>query len=535
MKKILLLILLFQIKLFAQEIEISGSSKKDETKSKESSKTSAQGPFPTSITNVVTLEGAINSSEYKVGPGDIFGLSVSSNTPFSMEIIVIPEGSVLIPSVGSIKIDGLTLDKAKQKVINVVKTKYNMSDVNFELLVPRNFIVSVFGEVELPAIYKANATERVNSILAKAKHTKGSNRNIKVIHKNGTETFVDLDLYNTTRNSKYNPYLQDGDVIIVPKKQLEKSFIAIYGEVNFQGTFEYLESDKLRDLFFIAGNVTSTADLSNVEVARWNKNSQKDEIIKLDLLSDQDNYNFKLEDGDRVNVHSIVNPHYNYTVKIEGEISQPGIYPITKEATYLSEIVTRAKGFTKYASLNSSKIYRRQVSNTELEIEKLEGVRGNLAPEDIDYFNTETALRINREIVVVDFKKIFADKITEADVLLKPGDVISIPSTQKNVYVYGQVSKPGYIPLLKSNEVEEYIQFAGGYLENAKEDEIKIIKANTKEWVNPSETTIEDGDYIFVPKEPYRAPKYYFETFRDIAALTTSLATLYLMLQQIGK
>ena len=89
--------------------------------------------------------------------------------------------------------------------------------------------------------------------------------------------------------------------------------------------------------------------------------------------------------------------------------------------------------------------------------------------------------------------------------------------------------------MLSSNKVDDYINFAGGFLENAKSGDIKIIKSSTKEWVDPSETTIEDGDYIFVPKEPYRAPRYYFETFRDIAALTTSLATLYLMVIQIGK
>ena len=525
----------------------ASSNKKDSEISKSATGNSIS-PFTTSLSKPSILEGVINSSEYKVGPGDIFGLSVSSSTPFSIEVIVTPEGSILIPTVGNINIAGLTLEQSKHKISNSVKNKYSMSEVNFVLMVPRIFKVTVIGEIEFPALYNAQATDRVGVIIAHAngekeyvglnpvnKKTNGSTRNIKVIHKSGAETFIDLELYKSTRNTKYNPYLQDGDVIIIPKKQIEKNYLAIYGEVNFQGTYEYLESDNLKNLILIAGDVTSLADLKNVEVTRWNNQIQKDEIIKLDLQSNPENFGFVLKRGDRVNIYSINSTNFNYTVRVDGEVNNPGIYPITKEATYLSEIINRAGGFTKFASMNSSKIARRLVTHSELEVEKLEGIRGNLAPEDIEYFNTETALRINREIVVVDFNDIFKENNKFADVLLKSGDIISIPSIQKNIYIYGQVAKPGYIPLLSSNKVDDYINFAGGFLENAKSGDIKIIKSSTKEWVDPSETTIEDGDYIFVPKEPYRAPRYYFETFRDIAALTTSLATLYLMVIQISK
>ncbi len=546
MKHILFLILFFPIIVMSQGFDAS-SNKKDSEISKSATGNSIS-PFTTSLSKPSILEGVINSSEYKVGPGDIFGLSISSSTPFSIEVIVTPEGSILIPTVGNINIAGLTLEQSKQKIANSVKNKYSMSEVNFVLMVPRIFKVTVIGEVEFPALYNAQATDRVGVIIAHAngekeyvglnpvnKKTNGSTRNIKVIHRSGTEIFIDLELYKSTRNTKYNPYLQDGDVIIIPKKQIGKNYLAIYGEVNFQGTYEYLESDNLKNLILIAGDVSSLADLKNVEVTRWNNQTQKDEIIKLDLQSNPENFGFVLKRGDRVNIFSIISTNFNYTVRVDGEVNNPGIYPITKEATYLSEIINRAGGFTKFASMNSSKIARRLVTHSELEVEKLEGIRGNLAPEDIEYFNTETALRINREIVVVDFNDIFKENNKSADVLLKSGDVISIPSIQKNIYIYGQVAKPGYIPLLSSNKVDDYINFAGGFLENAKSGDIKIIKSSTKEWVDPSETTIEDGDYIFVPKEPYRAPRYYFETFRDIAALTTSLATLYLMVIQIGK
>ncbi|MDA0986936.1 MAG: SLBB domain-containing protein [Bacteroidetes bacterium] len=542
MKKLFLLLIL-PIYLLSQGFEVS---KKSDDNMDKTSTPSSITPFATPLKYQLILDGAINPSEYKIGPGDIFGLSIISSASVTLELVVSPEGTLLLPGIGIFNIDGLFLDQARTKIINLTKKKYAFSDINFVLLIPRTFKVSVLGEVEVPGVYTISATDRVKNIVAKANKdtlnstTKnlfnaGSKRLIKILHKNGTESIADLELYKITFDSKLNPYLHDGDVIIVPKKQLDKNFIAIYGEVNFEGTYEFLESDNLKNLLLMAGSTTHFADLQKVEITRWDNSLQKVEIIKLDLISDPNNFQFQLKRGDRVNINSTTTSQYNYTIKIEGEVNQPGIYPITKESTYLFEIINRAGGFTKYALLNSAKIYRKQVSISNLELEKLESVRSNLAPEDIDYFNTETSLRINREIVVADFKKIFEDKNKSADVLLKSGDVISIPSTQKNIYVYGQVAKPGYLPLLSENNIDTYIEMVGGFLENAKSDEVKIIKANSKEWVDPDETTIEDGDYIFVPKVPYRPSRYYFETFRDIAALTTSLATLYLMIQQIGK
>ncbi|MSP64881.1 MAG: hypothetical protein EXR16_04565, partial [Bacteroidetes bacterium] len=183
MKHILFLILYFPIIVMSQGFDAS-SNKKDSEISKSATGNSIS-PFTTSLSKPSILEGVINSSEYKVGPGDIFGLSVSSSTPFSIEVIVTPEGSILIPTVGNINIAGLTLEQSKHKISNSVKNKYSMSEVNFVLMVPRIFKVTVIGEIEFPALYNAQATDRVSVIIA---------------HANGEKEYVGLNPVNKKTN-----------------------------------------------------------------------------------------------------------------------------------------------------------------------------------------------------------------------------------------------------------------------------------------------------------------------------------------------
>jgi len=60
--------------------------------------------------------------------------------------------------------------------------------------------------------------ERASTLLARAGGipANASKRRISVLHQDGSRTTVDLLLYNLTGDTKYNPYLMDGDLIRVP-------------------------------------------------------------------------------------------------------------------------------------------------------------------------------------------------------------------------------------------------------------------------------------------------------------------------------
>ena len=88
-----------------------------------------------------------------------------------------------------------------------------------------------------------------------------------LLKRNGKVINVDLRKYFATGDDKYNPYLLEGDWIVVQRRDLS-SFVAIYGAVNKPGAYEFVQGDKLTDIVEIAGGTIESADLENVEIIR---------------------------------------------------------------------------------------------------------------------------------------------------------------------------------------------------------------------------------------------------------------------------
>ncbi len=116
--------------------------------------------------------------------------------------------------------------------------------------------------------------------------------------------------------------------------------------------------------------------------------------------------------------------------------------------------------------------------------------------------------------------------------ILNSGDVIIVPAIRKSIYVFGQVAKPGYVPLSEGKDFNYYISEAGGIGELAVEDEIMVIKGGSRYWISPYEQTIilEEGDYIYVPKETLRSFRAYAGEYAIYVGMLASIATVILLL-----
>ena len=205
----------------------------------------------------IPIDKTINPHKYIVGPNDIFTLGLYGYLNQQIPLIVNLEGSIVIPTVGEIKVDGLTLNQAKEKVIYAVKKRYYSSDVSFILATPRNFIISISGAVQKK--FEVNSLTRTSDIIsyivydtlnpALDQYKKNLNfefflpdvslRNIEIIRKNGNVDKVDLYRFFYTNDDKFNPYFQDGDLLKVPSGQLTQNFVSVNGAVQLGGVYEY--------------------------------------------------------------------------------------------------------------------------------------------------------------------------------------------------------------------------------------------------------------------------------------------------------
>ncbi|MFA6540368.1 MAG: SLBB domain-containing protein, partial [Bacteroidota bacterium] len=166
------------------------------------------------------------------------------------------------------------------------------------------------------------------------------------------------------------------------------------------------------------------------------------------------------------------------------------------------------------------------------ELDALRLRRGRSTIEDTVYFNNEIMIKSTTDITNVDFVGLIEKNDLSKDVKLHNGDKIVIPAKVYAVYVFGEVKNPGYITLKENAGMDYYIQAAGGYTESAQTGDIRIIKAGSKQWLLPNETTVVEGDFIWVPKEPYRTFEYYLNVYSQMFGIIGTVATLYLLIKK---
>lgn len=509
---------------------------------------------PSATTNTIyndqLMEGAIDAAKYIVGPNDIFSLGIWGvvNTP--LPISVSPEGSLIIPSVGEVAVSGLTLSEAKSRVIAAVKKRFISAEITLTLVSPRRFIVTVTGVGQ--GTYPTSAIMRASSIIAfifsdsvslmksgtmPFERSSFSMRNIKLTRKNGEISRIDLYKYFATRDERFNPFLREGDVLTLQKYDWEGKFLAVQGAVQFPGVFEYIEGDDLETAIELVRGVTTVANMDSIIISRMDPTATKMEKF---IVSFDREKHMKLEANDRVYVNAYAEQRRDFKVLVLGEVVRPGNYPITLNTTRLSDIIIEAGGLLPNSYLPNSEVYRKldtffiQTKNRDtlenVYTRRLNDIVSN--KEEKESFDQDLLYKIGR--VNVDFDKL-SEGDNSQDIVLKDGDIIYIADNKKLVYVYGQVNRPGFVPYKEGADAQYYVDAAGGYGERADEDEVRVIKFKTREWLEPDEATIQSSDFVYVPRVIKRDFAYDIDLISKVAGVIVSVITLTLLVIQSQK
>lgn len=527
------------------------------------------------LKETIPLEGPIDSQAYIIGPGDMLQVDVWNAAPFSYPVIINPEGSAVIPTVGVVQVADKALSVAKEAIAKAVRTVYIKGDISVTLIAPRVFSVTVSGIVNNPGTFYASAVQRADQVIYQAnlkapgitsmssmvaeenrrllergdvlkyyrtdEQTKQSLefslRNIKIIRRTGDTLMVDLVRYYAAGSIKYNPLLLDGDRIIVPNLNLEGNSITISGAVRLQGTYEYVAGDSLSHIFEIAQGPTGYADLHHIDLYRTDKSKQQfhHQIIDYTSIATGNAPDVALMPGDRIVVRKTQAQEMPFSVTIKGEVARPGLYPITFDQTRLSDIIATAGGFTDNASLANAEVIRFSDPLDKLESNpdytRLYDMRlSDMGIFDREYFNLEALLQ--RNTISIDFQKLFVAKDSTQDAILQDGDLILIPRDQKTILVLGQVPRPGHLQFVSGKNYNYYIQQVGGITNRAEKDEIRIIKAGSKNWYQPNKTKIEPGDTVWIPRKRDIEFETYLDWVAKIAGVLGSIATIILLVNK---
>ncbi len=419
------------------------------------------------------------------------------------------------------------------------------------------FVTRLYLEARARAVQTTNDPQIIKKIEDKLNNY--SLRGIILKRNTGEELSVDLQRFRITGDFNYNPYLKNDDVLVFPANDITRNFFSVTGGVNNPDIFFYVEGDSLQDALELARGINPAYEnLNKIALSRL---SYDGELMLTDTI--EIDSNIELQRGDRIKVIAPETQRKNFYVLVLGEVKNPGKIPITKNSTRLFDVIKAAGGFTEGASLRRSRLYtgkslavflERQygidldeqpdlenidLRNTIINLETLQMRRmSNIYPEDLPNFIAENQLRVLMEGSSLDFSKINDPNSDIGKYIVKNGDVIVVPIIRKSVYVFGQVANPGYVPLAEGKEdYKYYINEAGGMGEFAVVDEIMVIKGGSRFWISPLEqnVTLEEGDYIYVPKERLRSFRTIVAENAIYVGIITSIATVVLLIVTLLK
>ncbi|MDP5033265.1 SLBB domain-containing protein, partial [Paraglaciecola sp.] len=246
------------------------------------------------------------------------------------------------------------------------------------------------------------------------------------------------------------------------------------------------------------------------------------QINLIDALNGDLASNQLLVSKDTLNVLRAPDWYDNRRVELIGEVVFPGIYQIKKNET-LAQVIERAGGFTSEASIRAAiftreELKKREKANMDKTVEDLKqqiissNVSGSQNVKTIDYQEASEILSDLLSIEPVGRLVINLPDVTSgvqvADIQLKDGDKLYVPSISASVSVIGEVFVPTTHILEGNMTLSDYIERSGGLTERADNSKIYIVKANgsvkipnNNFWFDDKSIVLEAGDTIVVPRD----------------------------------
>lgn len=309
------------------------------------------------LTEPEALEKAIDPEEYLVGPGDVFSFNIWGALEKHVYLPVLPEGKLLIPSVGEIDAAGKTLENVQKTVQEKSLESYENCRISLTLAALRYFRVHVAGEVKFPGTFIAQAVDRVSEMIVEAggiteRAWKGA---IEIRHTDGTKDVFNLAEFEMDGDISKDIYVQGGDVIHVPSVDLTKQYVYIEKDQEYAGVYQIKSGEKLIDFITRIRALKRNTDLSKIVVER--KKNNKTEYLSPFINPDSLSFDFVLQSGD----HVILPSHYVY---VKGAVRNPGAYPYVFNLT-AKEYAGMAGGDYRSGNIKGVTVYHVRTGETE--------------------------------------------------------------------------------------------------------------------------------------------------------------------------
>ena len=165
-----------------------------------------------------------NSQDYLLQAGDLVEIKVYKEDDMDRTLRISTNGSITFPLIGNVKIAGLTVSGAEQKLEHALQSYLKTPSVSFLIKEYANKTVYVLGQVKKPS--SIAITPEKTMTLLEAITSAGGFTDIAAISKvkilrmeNGTQKSIEVDVSQITKegNKQYDVPLKPADVVFVPQ------------------------------------------------------------------------------------------------------------------------------------------------------------------------------------------------------------------------------------------------------------------------------------------------------------------------------
>lgn len=261
------------------------------------------------------LSASTDFDAYILGPGDTLELQFLStaNSNLGGSFQLLNDGSTTLPMLGSVVLDGLTLNQANRWLTSLYRRYLRSPEITLFISQPRAMQISVLGEVENPGLYVINpAGGGGSAVQGKEADLAGLPTVVSAIQKAGgitlhsnladvrlqrqlpgdtsqlRETQLNLVTLLQKGDKRQNPFLFDGDTIVIGKASApppdevlkvaatnlfpSSITVNVVGEVKAPGRIPMRAGTPLMQALFLAGGpLPIRAKRNNVELVRMRR------------------------------------------------------------------------------------------------------------------------------------------------------------------------------------------------------------------------------------------------------------------------
>ncbi|MFB3908696.1 MAG: SLBB domain-containing protein [Candidatus Eisenbacteria bacterium] len=500
------------------------------------------------------LEGPVDRSAYRLGPGDLLSLRVRATPPVERTLRVTPDGYLILPEGPSVHVAGLTIEQANDLLRDTMSRYYRSGEVDLHLLELRTITAYVLGEVRKPGLQQATPNDRASELVTRAEPfeigqreleqaaaapltslagsaqpRRSSQRAIRLLRQDGNVLPVDLALFEATGALIHNPTVEAGDRIVVPPYV---ATAVVSGAVRKPGPVEVVPGDSVGTLLALAHGLDEEAMPDSAYLQSGGSRDAPRPRRLLDLRNPADRA-MLVGPGDLLFVRPRVERSEGRTVRVIGEVRNPGMHALPTDSLLLTQLIADVGGFTPTAALGEAYVTRDiPEAVPDPEYDRLRQLpTGEMTPEEFQYYSMR--LRTSRPVLSVDFPALFLEGDRSQDVYVRPGDLVVVPKIQPFVTVAGEVRRPGNVPFLAGEEIDRYVERSGGYTDQADKGKVTVVRALTGQWIKKGKVDrLGPGDTIWVPRKPQRD---LWKSALTTLGVLSQLATIYLVIDSAAK